>query len=581
MSQGSSRASKTGKRGSKAAASRQAKKPASAGKDAVWVSAQKLHALQDSLREAQETLDAIRSGTVDAVLVSGSNGEQIYSLTGAEQPYRVYVERMQEGAVTVTAEGLILFCNARFAIMVSAPLEKVIGSDIGNYLSATAWQELRKVFKAKDAAIKHESVIHSAAGKEVIVNLTASQLPMENQNVMCLVVTDLTQQRAQEDLRLGKELAEKANLAKDSFLARLSHELRTPLTPALLTVADMEQNASLPDEVRRDLSMIRRNIELEARLIDDLLDLTRIVRGKLELRSEPMDLHHVLSQAIEICRPELEVKHLHLRVHLEAPQFQVRGETVRMQQVFWNLMRNAIKFTPHGGLITVRTGNSAEGKLWVDITDTGIGFAPGQGPRLFEAFEQANRQITQHYGGLGLGLAISRSVVEAHQGSIRAESAGPGQGAKFTLELPLLHSGEPKARVESSATPPAPDVGGARILLVEDHGDTRQNLEMLLQRRQHRVRQASSAQEALQVASEEPFDLVISDVGLPDMSGLDLMKILRDRFNLRGIAVSGFGMEEDVQQSRAAGFIHHLTKPVKMDRLLQAISDLKGSTGAS
>jgi signal transduction histidine kinase len=464
--------------------------------------------------------------------------------------------------------------------MVGVPLEKVIGSDIGSYLAAGAWQELQKVFQAKDAVIKHESVIRNESKKEVTVNLTASQLPMESQNVMCLVVTDLTLLRAQEDLRMGKELAEKANLAKDSFLARLSHELRTPLTPALLTVADLEQNASLSDEVRHDLAMIRRNIELEARLIDDLLDVTRIVRGKLELRTEPLDVHHVLNQAIEICRPELEVKHLHLRLHLEAARHQVHGEPVRLQQVFWNLVRNAIKFTPHGGLVTVRTGNSPQGKLWVDVVDTGIGFAPDEGPRLFEAFEQANRQITQHYGGLGLGLAISRSVVEAHQGVIRAESAGPGQGAKFTLELPLFESGETQVHVEPSAAPPAPSSASAHILLVEDHGDTRQNLEFLLQRRHHHVRQASSAEEAIRAASQESFDMVISDVGLPDMSGLDLMRILRDRFGLRGIAVSGFGMDEDLQQSLKAGFIHHLTKPVKMDRLLQAIADLKGSATA-
>jgi PAS domain S-box-containing protein len=557
--------------GSRSIVANRPAKPVAAGH---WIQTEELSRLRDNLREAQETLDAIRSGEVDAVVVSGAKGSQIYSLSGAEQPYRVYVERMQEGAVTVAHDGLILYSNQRFADMVKMPLERVIGSQIVNYLLPKSWQQVSDVFEAAEDVIKHECLLHSATGISLPVNLSANRLPVENQNVLCLVVTDLTEQKKQESLRLAKELAEKASMAKDDFLAALSHELRTPLTPVLMTAMALEQDGSLPRETRKSLTMIRRNVELEARLIDDLLDLTRIAQGKMELNSKEMDLHTIVERAVEICRSEFKGKSQKVRLQLNAVKHRSIGDAVRFQQAVWNLIRNAVKFTPERGSIVIRTGNVGADRFSVTVRDSGIGFQPGSELKLFQAFEQGGRHVTRQFGGLGLGLAITRSIVEAHGGSVHAASEGPGKGAEFTLEIPI-RARKTAADYKPSTPAVAEDRGsGKLILLVEDHRDTRTSLEFLLRKRKHQVLAASTAQEALDLATKHKFDLVISDIGLPDQSGLELMEQLRDQFGLQGIGLSGYGMEEDIAKGRAAGFVHHLLKPIRLEQLSTAISQM-------
>jgi PAS domain S-box-containing protein len=547
-------------------------RPAAPGR---WVSETEISRLHDTLRVAQETLDAIRSGEVDAVVVSGAKGNQIYSLTGAEQPYRIYVERMQEGAVTVSADALILYCNQKFADMMQLPLERVIGSQLLTHLNAEAWQKISSVFNdGPDDVVKHECALQRADGSTIPTNLTANRLPQQDQNIMCLVVTDLTEQKRHEKLRLDKEVAEKASLAKDDFLAALSHELRTPLTPVLMTAIALEQNLALPKEARESLNLIKRNVELEARLIDDLLDLTRISKGKLELHLRELDFHTLIQRAVEICRSEFSSKSQTLTLNLEARQYQSEGDSVRIQQAIWNLIRNAAKFTAEKGLIVIRTRNPAPDKIVLEVEDNGIGFEPDSAEKLFLAFEQGGRQITRQFGGLGLGLAITRSIVEAHGGTIRATSKGIGKGALFAFEIPLRISQVASLKPAASSTGKPQKFSKKRILLVEDHKDTRTSLEFLLQKIKHDVKSAASAKEALKLAAEHQFDLVISDIGLPDQSGLELMRQLKDQFNLTGIGLSGYGMEDDIIKGRAAGFARHLTKPVRFDQLKQVISEV-------
>ena len=540
-----------------------------------WVSETEISRLRDTLREAQETLDAIRSGEVDAVVVSGAKGNQIYSLTGAEQPYRIYVERMQEGAVTVSADALILYCNQKFADMMQLPLERVIGSQLTSHLNVEAWQKISNIFNdGSDDVVKYECALQRADGSTVPTNLTANRLPQQDQNIMCLVVTDLTEQKRHEKLRMDKEVAEKASLAKDDFLAALSHELRTPLTPVLMTAIALEQNMALPLEARQSLSLIKRNVELEARLIDDLLDLTRIAKGKLELHLRKLDFHTIVHRAVEICRSEFSSKSQVMNLHLEAEQYHTEGDAVRIQQAIWNLIRNAAKFTPAKGSITIRTRNPSPNMILLEVEDTGIGFEESSAEKLFQAFEQGGRQITRQFGGLGLGLTITRSIIEAHGGIIRATSEGLGKGAIFGFEIPIRMSQAVSAERADSSTRKAQKFSKKRILLVEDHKDTRTSLEFLLQKIKHDVKSATSAKEALKLAAENEFDLVISDIGLPDQSGLELMQQLKERFSLKGIGLSGYGMEEDIVKSREAGFIQHLTKPVRFDKLKQVISEI-------
>jgi CheY-like chemotaxis protein len=329
----------------------------------------------------------------------------------------------------------------------------------------------------------------------------------------------------------------------------------------------LEKDPTLPERIQRDIALIRRNVELEARLIDDLLDLTRISHGKLSLHKSDADLHHIVNCAVEVCLPDVRMKNLQLRVELNAHDVNVNGDVVRLQQAFWNVLRNAVKFTREHGIISITSGTTGENKIWVRIADSGIGFNPDSAPSLFQAFEQGGSAVTRQYGGLGLGLAITKSIVDAHDGSISAESAGPGKGATFTFEFPLDSAHRPQPVTNSPPAAGSTRGSKIRILLVEDHKDTRVSIQRLLEIAGHKVLAAAYATQALEIAAANEIDLVVSDLGLPDMTGHELMKQLRTVHGLSGIALSGYGMEEDVERSRLAGFQNHLTKPVSFEQL--------------
>jgi signal transduction histidine kinase len=362
--------------------------------------------------------------------------------------------------------------------------------------------------------------------------------------------------------------AERASEAKDRFLAMLSHELRTPLTPVLASVFMLEREDNIPQIMHESLQLIRRNVELEARLIDDLLDLTRISKGKVQLSFEIVDAHTLLRNALEICQSEIEQKKLELRSEFAATKVHLQADPARLQQIFWNLIKNAVKFTPDGGKLSIRTTNNGDGQFCLEVEDSGCGIDPEVLPRIFHAFEQAGR--TQ-LGGLGLGLAISKALVEAHQGSIRAESRGRDRGAKFTALFP---TSEPNSIPESIDAPrSSAKRRSVRLLLVEDHEDTNRSLTRMLRRRGYEVHPANDMRSALDIATSKQFDVLVSDIGLPDGSGIDLLKALRAKGEVFGIALSGYGMEEDIRRSHDVGFSHHLVKPVdlnKLDSIIQA-----------
>ncbi len=377
--------------------------------------------------------------------------------------------------------------------------------------------------------------------------------------------------RQREGLIRSAEEARAASRAKDDFLAALSHELRTPLSPVLMTAAALEGDASLPSEVREQLGMMRRNIELEARLIDDLLDITRISRGKLTIQPVVADVHQLLEHTVEIVRGDGLGNEVGLVFELQAQRHHTMADPTRLQQVFWNLIKNALKFTPSGGIVTVSTHNDADGRIIVRVTDTGIGIAAEALPHIFNAFDQGDVAGQHRYGGLGLGLAISQAIVAVHGGSIRAESEGTGCGATFTVVLTTTDSSA-EATTTSTTQPAAAQA--LRLLIVEDHEATRTVLTRLLERQGHHVVSAGTIQEALAAVSKEPFDVLITDLGLPDGSGLDLMSQIKGRSNCHGIALSGYGMEQDLRQTKEAGFFAHLVKPVNFDQLRQLLAQL-------
>ena len=358
----------------------------------------------------------------------------------------------------------------------------------------------------------------------------------------------------------AREEAEAANRAKDRFLAMLSHELRTPLTPVITSIINLEADATVPGHVRNAMKVMRRNVELEARLIDDLLDLTRVGIGKIHLTPECVDAHCLLNNAVEICRAEIEAKSLDLRTRFDAREIHVEGDPARLQQIFWNLIRNAMKFT-HEGSISLVTGNE-DGRFFVEIADTGIGMDESLLARIFQPFQQGENG---RYGGLGLGLTITKDLVELHSGEIRVNSGGPGLGSTFRVAFPnagevMQAPAEPAGAADANGSP-------LRILLIEDHVDTNDALTMLLQLRGYSVISALNVRTAVELAATHEVDVLISDLGLPDGDAGEAMRVVGDRYSAVGITLSGYGMEEDLKVSRDYGFSHHLVKPVDVGRL--------------
>lgn len=401
------------------------------------------------------------------------------------------------------------------------------------------------------------------------------------------VRNDITDRRqAEQEIAHARDEAIAASRAKDDFLASLSHELRTPLNPVLLLASEAAEDPELPRRVRADFETIRHNVEMEARLIDDLLDLTRIVRGKLALTRECLDLHQVIDTALVSVRPEVEEKQITIQIDCCTEQHHVLGDAARLPQVFWNIFRNAVKFTPEGGHIVVESEMKGEDRILVRCRDTGIGMTVAELQRVFDSFTQGDHAESgpHRFGGLGLGLALARMLVRLHGGEIHADSAGPGKGSTIWVELPLAPTETAKEAERAAAmrtispargrTTPDPATR-TRILLVEDHTPTRQALEILLTRRGYEITSAASTEEALAKAESLYFDLLVTDIGLPDRDGYSLMRTLRlQQPDLTGIALSGYGMEEDIARSRAAGFSAHLIKPINASDLDQTIAEL-------
>lgn len=490
----------------------------------------------------------------------------------------------------LTVYGILLLvvsvCSFLGAMALSAALQHRISLPILELAKVATAVSDRNDYSVR--AVKH--------GADEIGYLTDSF----NQMLARLGESNAALSASEERLRLALEAAEAANKEKDQFLAIVSHELRTPLTPALAAAAMLEGDKTISPQMRKDLSVIRRNIEVEARLIDDLLDITRIVRGKLELRRQVVDVRSLLEHAMQnYCLDAAAKKQIRVSMKITAAESHVLVDGSRMTQVFWNLLQNACKFTAAGGSIDVRVYNEDRqlrspsvvspngdkdrlGQLVVDVSDTGMGISPETLPKIFNAFEQGERSRGQGFGGLGLGLAISRAIIELHGGSISAASEGKGKGATFTVRLdcakPVLttETDQPVAAVSDPVAKRS-----MRVLVVEDHPDTAEQFARLLRRAGHEVVCAGSIEEAQTCALVAPgqdracaFDILISDLDLPDGSGRELMRNLAQRYPIHGIAISGHGMKEDVDGSMQAGFSHHITKPVNWAELKAVIAKL-------
>ncbi len=492
---------------------------------------------------------------------------------------RAVVEGVPDAVFLKDQRGRYLMINAAGAGMLGRSVAEVVGRSDRELLGPEAARQLAEDdarVMAGGEPLSFEDQLTIAGATRTFHSMKAPYRDHDGRVVGVIgTARDITERkRAEEELRAAKEAAEAADRAKSRFLAMLSHELRTPLTPVLATVSYVETLPDLPAELREEIAAIRRNVEMEARLIDDLLDLTRISRGEIRLQREPVDAHAVLRAALEVCQPDVEAQGLDLTLSLRAREHHVWADPGRLQQVFWNLIKNAVKFTPPDGWVTLRSSNREAGRLTIEVSDTGVGVEPDFLPRVFDALEQTERSGSRRYGGLGLGLTIARSLVDLHGGTLTAASEGPGRGSQFTLELETV---PPPAETPASPTSTRPQEGRAiKILFVEDNPDTLRSLTRLLRSSGFVVEPASSVRAALEAAARERFDLLISDIGLPDGSGLDVARQVRGRYGVRGIAFSGFGSDEDMQASLEAGFDHHLVKPVDFATLTELIRDIAG-----
>ena len=437
-------------------------------------------------------------------------------------------------------------------------------------------EETRQPVESPVEKVMKEGVIVGLANHTILIRKDGTEVPIDDSGApirdakgivhgVVLVFRDFSEQkRASRELREAKEAAETANKAKDQFLAMLSHELRTPLTPVLATLNLWEVSEKLPEPVRSDVQMLRRNIELEARIIDDLLDLTRLGRGMVSVSPEDTDVHELLELLIDLSQSELQDKDLNVSLRLNASRHYVHTDAARLQQVFWNILLNAIKFTESGGSITIDTSNNSEGKIDVSIADTGIGMTPETISKLFVPFEQGDRTRHRRYRGLGLGMAISNALIKLLKGKLNAQSEGLGQGSTFKVSFPTI-TGAPAT---SGTDVPLPTMAGkGNLLLVEDHQDSARALAGLLETRGYKVDSAPTVAAALEALEREEFDLLICDLGLPDASGIDLIKEIRRTKTTPAIALTGFGLQQDIERAQQAGFNSHLTKPVNLRKL--------------
>jgi PAS domain S-box-containing protein len=539
---------------------------------------------EESLRRVNQELEArVLNRTNELTIVNAA-------LKASEGQLRLVADHASVYLAQLDRHHRFRFVNRSFAARFGLLPEKIVGADMAAILGAPAYEACRPRLEQALAGehVEFEIEIGGGAGGGPWLHMVYEpERPASGEvSGIVAVISDITARKhAEREMAAARDEAMAASRTKDDFLAALSHELRTPLSPVLLIASASAADETLPPMVREDFATIAKNALLEARLIDDLLDLTRISRGKMNLDLKRVDVHAVLQDALGTVSGDLKDKDLTLSVTWGTPPPVALADSARLQQVFWNVIKNAIKFTPDGGEVRVETriGNGAR-ELTLSVTDSGIGMTPNELKRVFQPFAQGDHAAgpgSHRFGGLGLGLAISQMLMQLHGGQVQAYSAGRGQGATFVITLPLAPLLPPEESAnqwgagQGARLQPSPP--RYPILLIEDHEPTRAVLVNLLNQRSYHTVSAGTMTEALELAATQRFEFVISDLGLPDGTGYELMRELARRYGLKGIALSGYGMEHDIAQSRESGFIGHLTKPVTFWAIESAITTFYAS----
>lgn len=428
--------------------------------------------------------------------------------------------------------------------------------------------------------------LRTRAGETIPVLVNGARQERDGQTFNdCVFVAMRQRSQYEDEILRAKREAEAATRAKDEFLSVVSHELRTPLN-AIVGWVQMLRNANLDDHCRRGVEAIERSARIQSRLIEDLLDLSRIISGKLKIEVRQVELGEIISRAIEIITPAAAAKDIRLELILESDAF-VSGDATRLQQVFWNLLSNAVKFTPKHGRVQIRL-ERVNSSVQVSVSDTGQGIKADFLPYVFERFRQANNSAATREGGLGLGMAITRNILELHGGTIKAESPGENMGATFTVRLPvtIIHRNETCAENQNSWTGKTDEISnnhlnldGLTILVVDDDADGRFLMTTILSLYKARAITAASVAEALEKIESEKPDLVISDIEMPGENGFSLIKKLKD-FNekqkrkIPAVALTGHVGHAERLKVLKAGYQVHLPKPIEPEELLVVIANL-------
>ena len=508
--------------------------------------------------ERQRQILAVTLGSIgDAVMITDTNGIVTYlnrvaeELTGWSSP----------DAVGKPCARIFRIINEYSRKPVDSPVDKVLE-------------------KGTIVGLANHTLLIRRDGSEIPIDDSGAPIRESDGTIrgVVLVFRDFSAHKESEHLLIkAKEDVEAASRAKDTFLATLSHELRTPLTPVLATLSAWNARGDLPESLRPDLQLVCRNVEMEARLIDDLLDLTRIEHGKLRLEKETTDVHGLLDAVATLFGADCAERKIRCTLALAAAHSHVAADPARLQQVFWNIVGNAVKFTMDGGNIDIVTANSGPALLQITIRDNGIGMSAQTMDRLFQRFEQGAGDSPGRTRGLGLGLSIAKALVAAHDGTLEAASAGPNMGSTFTITLPTAAPPSPLPAKTSGGTPGQSGVS-LGILLLEDHADTALVMSSVLRGMGHRVEVAGTVAEGLEILGRQAFDLIFSDLGLPDGSGIDFIRAARKICQTPAVALTGYGMADDVERCLGAGFQEHLTKPIDFEVLQKTLSRMAGGT---
>ena len=537
--------------------------------------AQLLEENEDLLRrleEAEATVFAIRNGDVDAVVVYENPGEKVYTLEGADQPYRLLVESMQQGAATLHRDGTILYCNRSMAEMLKTAPERVVGRSLSEFAEQTDAALLATMIHETAATETRGEVRLRRGDREVFsAELALNSLPLKD--AICVVVTDLTGQKQYEELMSARERLAENDRRKDEFLAMLAHELRNPLAPILTGLHLIAQPGTDGAAVQEIREMMQRQVAQLSRLVDDLLDVSRITRGKVELKRTAVDLAEIVSRAVETSRPLIEAHRHQLNIRLPGQAIRLDADPIRLVQVVANLITNAAKYQEDGGQIGLIVEREEEVAV-LSVSDRGIGISADKLSAVFELFTQIDAKVDRAQGGLGIGLTLVKRLVEMHGGSVQARSGGLGQGSEFIVRLPLadeLAAAPEYCKGPTEVVPGPPQ----RVLVVDDNRDAAETMGILLRLSGHQVRVAHNGSDAIETADQFHPQLIFLDLGMPGMSGLDVCRSLRQQHaDAVLVAVTGWGQDEDRRRSRDAGFDEHLVKPVDPRVLLKLVSDL-------